>query len=112
MLSPSLVILSEAKNPFHSALGVDFAKHPLLAWKNNGEGFFASLSNDSQRRACPEQSEGLRMTASEELALSEANGAQNDNARQFFICLLKNRSTRGRAAPVWAAADAGRPLGH
>ncbi|PYV30954.1 MAG: hypothetical protein DMG22_18615 [Acidobacteria bacterium] len=60
MLSPSLVILSEAKNPFHSALGVDFAKHPLLAWKNNGEGFFASL----------------RMTASEEPALSRAKGSE------------------------------------
>jgi len=30
MLSRSLVILSEAKNPFHSALSVDSAKHLAL----------------------------------------------------------------------------------
>ena len=43
MLSPSLVILSAAKNPFHFTLRVNFAKHPLSVSRNNGEGFFAAL---------------------------------------------------------------------
>src|SRR5438132_420648 len=41
MLSPSLVILSEAKNPFHSALRVDSAKHPCVCMKANPESFTA-----------------------------------------------------------------------
>ena len=65
MAGSSLVILSAAKNPFHSALRVDFAKH-LALHRNQQHRFFAEFTPSRQSeilRFAQNDSEGLRMTA-------------------------------------------------
>src|SRR5438876_7934051 len=72
--SSSLVILSVAKNPFHSALRVDFAKH-LAVVSNQYDRLFAEFTLSGT-------AEMLRS------AQHDKRRTQNDNVRQYFISLL------------------------
>src|SRR2546428_6319502 len=87
-----LVILSEAKNPFHSALRVDSAKH-LAVVCNQYDRFFAEFTLSGT-------AEMLRS------AQHDKRRAQNDNVRQFFISLLGHpgASRRAKKAILFASA--------